>query len=325
MASGQPGPRDEVPGAWALPLDGSNSRVGVDCVGSVLFGQTDWPRRLQSGLGNSLHPPNLDHDHDQIDEVHWLADHEAFHATRELARAEKLFAGNTSGSVYRVLREVALRSAPGTAVVGIFPDRGDRYADTVYADEHWIAHGMPEHPGAARPRRVLPGTPVTSWSHLRKDESAPRPALLFVESNTTGTGMRALALARDKGFEPVFAGGMIPELFRLAAAADLLAAQLDLAAGVPHQPRCVPAGYAGIRFLTAPHMGVLASIDGTDEARTIAEVTQVTVTAHPGDRVAPAIDAYGRLGYVIAHGVTRADVMAALSKAHAAITVRTVD
>src|SRR6185436_11770598 len=78
--------------------------VGVDCVGSVLFGQADDLRRLQSGLGNSLSPHNLDRS--VIDEVHWLNDHEAFDATRALAREQQIFAGNTSGSVYRVLGDV---------------------------------------------------------------------------------------------------------------------------------------------------------------------------------------------------------------------------
>src|SRR5262249_25828408 len=34
--------------------------VGVDAVGSMLFGQPDRPQRRQSGLGNSLQPDNVD-------------------------------------------------------------------------------------------------------------------------------------------------------------------------------------------------------------------------------------------------------------------------
>lgn len=96
--------------------------IGVDAVGSVLFGQPDQPGRRQSGIGNSLIPANLDYA--EIDEIHWLNDREAFVATRELAQEEGLFAGNSSGSVYRVLRHLADTVAPGTRVVGIFPDRG---------------------------------------------------------------------------------------------------------------------------------------------------------------------------------------------------------
>ncbi len=104
--------------------------VGVDCVGSALFAQPDWPQRRQSGLGNSLQPENLDYL--LLDEVHWLNDDEAFEATRRLAAEQQLFAGNTSGSVYRVLTHLAVTAAPGSRIVGILPDRGDRYTDSVY-------------------------------------------------------------------------------------------------------------------------------------------------------------------------------------------------
>ncbi|MFG2713698.1 pyridoxal-phosphate dependent enzyme [Streptomyces goshikiensis] len=179
--------------------------VGVDCVGSVLFGQPDRPKRLQSGLGNSLHPKNLDHT--LIDEVHWLNDREAFGATRDLAREEKLFAGNTSGSVYRVLGAMADRVTPGTTLVGIFPDRGDRYADTVHSDAHWAERNVDRLPLATVPRQVLDGTEVHSWSFRRNRADAPRPVFVFVESNTTGTGMSALRIAAEAGYEPVLATG----------------------------------------------------------------------------------------------------------------------
>ncbi|WP_271220670.1 pyridoxal-phosphate dependent enzyme [Streptosporangium carneum] len=175
--------------------------VGVDCVGSVIFGQPDWPQRLQSGLGNSLRPPNVDHD--LIDEVHWLSDHEAFSSTRELASEEKLFAGNTSGSVYRVLGELARRAEPGTRIVGIFPDRGDRYTATVHDDDYWAERNLSERPLSARPRQVVMGTPVSAWSYAHTREEDPRPRFVFVESNTTGTGMLALGVARRLGYEPL--------------------------------------------------------------------------------------------------------------------------
>ncbi|HEX5115460.1 MAG TPA: cysteine synthase family protein [Pseudonocardiaceae bacterium] len=146
--------RDALPDLWV---------VGVDCVGSVLFDQPDEPRRLQSGLGNSLVPPNLDHE--QIDEVHWLNDREAFAATRRLAGEQQIFGGNTSGSVYQVLRYVGARLAPGARVVGILADRGDRYAETVYDDEHWQRHGLHEQAERPTPTRVEYGRPVSNWSY----------------------------------------------------------------------------------------------------------------------------------------------------------------
>ncbi|MFJ7166376.1 pyridoxal-phosphate dependent enzyme [Streptomyces globosus] len=176
--------------------------VGVDSVGSTLFDQPDVPGRLQSGLGNSLHPNNLDRT--AIDEIHWLNDREAFAATRELAREQQIFAGNTSGSVYRVLRHLALTAEPGSRIVGIFPDRGDRYTETVYSDGHWAAHRLEELACADVPVPVEYGTPVRSWSSA---DLGGRPAgprhLLFVEANTSGTGVQALSTAAGLGLTAV--------------------------------------------------------------------------------------------------------------------------
>ncbi|ATE55699.1 pyridoxal-phosphate dependent enzyme [Actinosynnema pretiosum] len=189
--------RESLPGLLVL---------GVDCVGSALFDQPDEPRRLQSGLGNSLLPKNLDRT--LVDEVHWLNDHEAFAATRALAAEQQIFAGNTSGSVYRVLTDVAARSAPGTRIVGIFPDRGDRYADTVYSDEFWASSGLTDLPVASAPEPVDYGTVVTGWSRAANKSGADVPRhLLFVEANTTGTGVLALGLAGELGLTPVLLTG----------------------------------------------------------------------------------------------------------------------
>ncbi|EWM10352.1 pyridoxal-phosphate dependent enzyme [Kutzneria sp. 744] len=176
--------------------------VGIDCVGSALFDQPDVPKRLQSGLGNSLHPQNLDRR--EIDEVHWLNDHEAFAATRDLALEQQIFAGNTAGSVYRVLKDVSARAAAGARVVGILPDRGDRYTGTVYSDEHWAEHSLSEVPQADRPAPVRYGTVVHTWSRADAGEIVHNePHLLFVEANTSGTGVLALTGAEGLGYRPV--------------------------------------------------------------------------------------------------------------------------
>nr|WP_042178670.1 pyridoxal-phosphate dependent enzyme [Kibdelosporangium sp. MJ126-NF4]CEL13329.1 Cysteine synthase [Kibdelosporangium sp. MJ126-NF4]CTQ99020.1 Cysteine synthase (EC 2.5.1.47) [Kibdelosporangium sp. MJ126-NF4] len=176
--------------------------VGVDCVGSALFGQPDVPQRLQSGLGNSLRPANLDRR--LIDEVHWLNDHEAFAATRALAAEQQIFAGNTAGSVYRVLSDLVARARPGDRIVGIFPDRGDRYTDTVYSDEHWAEHELSSMASSPSAATVGYGTVVHTWSKsLTNDLVHDQPHLLFIESNTTGTGMLALRMARRLGVRAV--------------------------------------------------------------------------------------------------------------------------
>ncbi|MEV1107505.1 pyridoxal-phosphate dependent enzyme [Micromonospora sp. NPDC049751] len=167
--------------------------VGVDAVGSMLFAQPDRPERLQSGLGNSLQPDNIDYA--VLDEVHWLSDDEAFAATRALAREQQIFAGNTSGSVYRVLTHLARQAAEGTTLVGIFPDRGDRYVESVYRHR-------PETQPRSHPVQVPYGTVVTAWSFAELGRNHRRQ-LGFIEANTTGTGMTAIRTAARLDVEPV--------------------------------------------------------------------------------------------------------------------------
>ena len=123
--------------------------------------------------------------------MHWLSDDEAFAATRDLAREQQLFAGNTAGSVYRVLRHLAGRAAPGTTLVGIFPDRGDRYVESSTGPR-------PDRSGPSRSRsrtapRSAPG----------RTRSRPGRRWSSCESNTTGTGMLALRTAARLGTAPV--------------------------------------------------------------------------------------------------------------------------
>ncbi len=107
------------------------------------------------------------------------------------------------------------------------------------------------------------------------------------------------------------AGGMIPELVALATGIDLSRAWLDAAAG--GRPALEPsrAGCASIRFLISPAAGRLARVEGEEEARAVPGVTEVLVTARPGALLAPAVDAYGRLGHAIAAGASREAVAAA--------------
>jgi cysteine synthase A len=139
--------------------------VAVDAVGSVIFGQPDSLDRCQRGLGNSIVPANVDIS--EIDEVHWLNDREAFTATLDLARQQQIFAGNSSGSCYAVLRWLSGQVASGARIVGIFPDRGDRYVGTVYNPDYWEHSGIHRLPVAPAPREVAYGTPVETWARTR--------------------------------------------------------------------------------------------------------------------------------------------------------------
>jgi cysteine synthase A len=137
--------------------------VAVDAVGSVLFHQPN-RTRLQSGNGNSLIPGNVGYG--LVDEVHWVADGEAFAACRELARRTGIFAGGSSGAAYLVASWVAERFEADGQVAVILPDRGDRYVGTVYSDGYLEEHGVARQDAAAEPLLVRYGLEAAErWSY----------------------------------------------------------------------------------------------------------------------------------------------------------------
>jgi cysteine synthase A len=112
--------------------------IGVDTLGSVLFGQPD-KKRILRGLGNSLMPQNVDHT--VFDEIHWVTAAEAFLATRMLHRRYALFMGGTSGAAYMVGKRWSLQN-PEAKVAILLPDEGYRYQDTVYNDDWLRSNGL---------------------------------------------------------------------------------------------------------------------------------------------------------------------------------------
>ncbi|MBT2606024.1 cysteine synthase family protein [Bacillus sp. ISL-53] len=137
--------------------------VAVDATGSLIFGQPDHPTRLQSGLGNSLVAPNVDFQ--VIDYIHWLNDKEAFAATWQLARDEHIFAGNSSGSVYAVSRWLASNVNYSCNIVAIFPDRGDRYTETIYSEKYLEQQCLLATNLVKEPQFVELDSVVSSWSY----------------------------------------------------------------------------------------------------------------------------------------------------------------
>lgn len=137
--------------------------VAVDAVGSVIFDQPDIPDRLQGGHGNSVVPRNVSRE--VIDEVHWMSDAECFSSTIKLVEREKIFAGNSSGCVYKVMEWLQKSSPEARAIVGIFPDRGDRYYKTLYDPAYRISKGLASAQCRSEPELVSYGTPVSRWSY----------------------------------------------------------------------------------------------------------------------------------------------------------------
>ncbi|MFC6081958.1 PLP-dependent cysteine synthase family protein [Sphaerisporangium aureirubrum] len=125
--------------------------VGVDTIGSTIFGQPARPR-LMRGLGSSIHPRNVDHG--AFQEVHWVAPHEAVWACHRLALLHYATGGWSVGAVALVASWLA-RTLPGhVRIAAVFPDGPHRYFDTVYNDDYCRAHELLARPPAAEPDEI---------------------------------------------------------------------------------------------------------------------------------------------------------------------------
>jgi cysteine synthase A len=65
-----------------------------------------------------------------IDEIVPVAGADALRLARELARREGIFVGTSSGATLAAALEIAARAAPGTNIVCMLPDTGERYLST---------------------------------------------------------------------------------------------------------------------------------------------------------------------------------------------------
>ena len=118
----------------------STTVVGVDAVGSVIFGGSA-ASRLLPGHGASVRPPLADNS--MVDEVIHISDLEAVVSCRRLLMTEAILGGGSSGATVAALEKVSDRVPPGSNCVLIFPDGGDRYVDTVYSDT-WVRRNFGE-------------------------------------------------------------------------------------------------------------------------------------------------------------------------------------
>ncbi|MFC9328792.1 PLP-dependent cysteine synthase family protein [Kitasatospora sp. NPDC057015] len=139
--------------------------IGVDSVGSAIFGQPARPR-LMRGLGSSIHPRNVAYR--AFDEVHWVGPTEAVDACRRLARGCFVSGGWSTGAVALVAAWAA-RTEAGAAVATVFPDGPHRYLGTIYDDAYCRAHGLTPENAATQPVEIPhPGAAeVAGWARCR--------------------------------------------------------------------------------------------------------------------------------------------------------------
>ena len=121
---------------------------------------------------------------------------------------------------------------------------------------------------------------------------------------------------------PRLAGGMIPDLVRLATGIDLIAATVANVAGQPVALTPSRAEAAAIRFLVADSSGEFVAARGLDRAARSAQLVEVALTRRPGTRLRLENSFRDRLGYLISTGQDSRQAAAAAERALACVRLQ---
>jgi len=117
--------------------------LGIDTYGSVfkkyketgILDKNEIYPYITEGIGEDFLPRNVDFN--LIDHFEKVSDKDAALMTREIARKEGIFAGNSTGSAVAGVLQMKDRFKKGDVVVIIFPDHGSRYMGKMYNDD-WL-------------------------------------------------------------------------------------------------------------------------------------------------------------------------------------------
>lgn len=108
--------------------------IAVDIEGSVIFGGPPQKRHIY-GMGSSIVPKIIKKA--KIDEIVIMDEISSIKMCHELLEHHSIFAGGSSGTVFAAVKKYfankSFKEKPN--VIMIFPDRGDRYMDTIYNQE----------------------------------------------------------------------------------------------------------------------------------------------------------------------------------------------
>ena len=123
--------------------------IAVDPEGSIFAEYINNDLEIQGhsyaveGIGSDVITGAL-HKH-LVDQVITVSDQESFARAREIARAEGISAGGSSGAVAVALEQVASEADQDSIIVGIFGDAGIRYMSKMYNDTWMQEHGFLEN------------------------------------------------------------------------------------------------------------------------------------------------------------------------------------
>jgi len=88
------------------------------------------------------------------------------------------------------------------------------------------------------------------------------------------------------------------------------------AAGEDVSAFAMPQDAAGVMMIPIPRAGIYVRVEGVDEARSVAQIEDVIITAKPGQHLTPLPEGNSYLGFIFARAGATADAERALRCAH---------
>lgn len=114
-------------------------------------------------------------------------------------------------------------------------------------------------------------------------------------------------------------GGLCSRVLRFKGGASLEEILLRHATGEDVSTVRLNAGAHGVMMIPIPAAGVYLGVDGVNEARAIAGIEDVVITAKEGQMMLPLPEGASYLGFLFARGASAAEVDRSLRAAHASL------
>ncbi len=106
--------------------------IATEPAGASLLGGADWaPHKIQGWTPDFI-PQVLNRE--VFDRLIPVTDDRAIEVSREIAAREGIFVGISAGATLAAALEVAKNAAPGSTILAMLPDTGERYLSTPLFD-----------------------------------------------------------------------------------------------------------------------------------------------------------------------------------------------
>ncbi len=161
---------------------------GIDTYGSVfkkykeqgVFDKHEIYPYVTEGIGEDFLPKNVDFS--VIDHFEKVTDRDAAICTREIARQEGIFAGNSAGSAIAGLLQLKDRFRPGEGVVVIFHDHGTRYLGKMFNPDWMRAMGY-ETVGGPTARDLVKNKSVSDLVSVEVNDTVEQALHRMADNN----------------------------------------------------------------------------------------------------------------------------------------------